>query len=131
MHGLKIIFAFFYDLLLLCAVWFVASIPFVLWQGEGFDKKPLILLAFQIYLIAITYIYLTHFWTQSGQTPGLKTWNLQLVREDGYLLTRHNANLRFALTALLFLIGWIGLLTSKKQLLQDSLSKTKIIRVKD
>lgn len=131
MHGLKIIFAFFYDLLLLCAVWFVASIPFVLWQGEGFDKKPLTLLAFQIYLIAITYVYLTHFWTQSGQTPGLKTWNLQIVREDGYLLTRHNANLRFVLATLLFLIGWIGLLTPKKQLLQDSLGKTKIIRVKD
>ncbi len=130
MTRFKIIFAFFYDLLLLLAIWFVAAIPFVLWQGEEFDKKPLILLAFQIYLIGVTYMYLTHFWTQSGQTPGLKTWDLQLVREDGYLLTRHNANLRFVLTTLLFLIGWIGLFTAKKQLLQDTLGKTKIIATK-
>ncbi|GKT11045.1 MAG: hypothetical protein ISEC1_P0008 [Thiomicrorhabdus sp.] len=130
MNGLKVIFAFFYDLLLLLAIWFVASIPFLLWQGEGFDQKPIILLAFQIYLIAITYAYLTHFWTQSGQTPGLRTWKLQLVREDGYLLTRYNANLRFILATVLFLIGWIGLFTAKKQLLQDSFGRTKIIAVK-
>ncbi len=131
MNELKIIFAFLYDLLLLCAIWFVASIPFVLWQGEGFDKKPLTLLAFQIYLIGVTYMYLTHFWVKAGQTPGLKTWRLQLVREDGYLLTRYNANLRFVLTALLFWIGWVGLFTAKKQLLQDTIGKTKIIAVKD
>ncbi|MCF6346299.1 MAG: RDD family protein [Thiomicrorhabdus sp.] len=131
MNELKIIFAFLYDLLLLCAIWFVATIPFVLWQGEGFDTKPLTLLAFQIYLIGVTYMYLTHFWVKAGQTPGLKTWRLQLVREDGYLLTRYNANLRFVLTALLFWIGWIGLFTAKKQLLQDTIGKTKIITVKD
>lgn len=126
----KIIFAFLYDLLLLLAIWFVAAIPFILWQGEGFDKKPLTLLAFQIYLIGVTYLYLTHFWTQSGQTPGLKTWDLQIVREDGYILNRYNANMRFVLTTLLCLVGWIGLFTAKKQLLQDSLGKTKIIAVK-
>lgn len=130
MTGLKIIFAFLYDLILLVAVWIVASIPFILWQGEGFDKKPLTLLAFQIYLIAIAYAYLTHFWTKSGQTPGLRTWKLQIVREDGYLLNRYNANMRFVLATFLFLIGWIGLLTSKKQLLQDSFGNTKIIAVK-
>ncbi|HIE40437.1 MAG TPA: RDD family protein [Thiomicrorhabdus sp.] len=131
MTELKIIFAFLYDLLLLCAIWVVATIPFVVWQGQGFDEKPLTLLAFQIYLIGITYMYLTHFWVKAGQTPGLKTWRLQLVREDGYLLTRYNANLRFVLSALLFWIGWIGLFTAKKQLLQDIIGKTKIIAVKD
>ncbi len=130
MTELKIIFAFFYDLLLLCAVWIFTAIPFVIWQGQGFEQKPLTLLAFQIYLIGITYVYLTHFWVKSGQTPGLKTWRLQLVRDDGYLLTRHNANFRFMLATLLFWIGWIGLLTPKKQLLQDIFSGTRIIAIK-
>jgi uncharacterized RDD family membrane protein YckC len=129
MNGLKIIFAFFYDLLLLGALWFVATIPFLIWQGENFAQQPWLLLAYQIYLIAITYVYLTFFWMQNGQTPGLRTWKLQLQREDGYLLTRHNSNLRFTLAALLFLIGWIGLLTPKKQLLQDILAKTKIVPI--
>jgi uncharacterized RDD family membrane protein YckC len=129
MNRLKIIFAFFYDLLLLCALWFVATIPFLIWQGESFAQNPLMLLAFQIYLIAISYIYLTFFWMQNGQTPGLRTWKLQLQSEDGYLLTRHNSNLRFTLATLLFPIGWIGLLTPKKQLLQDILAKTKIVPI--
>lgn len=129
MNGLKIISAFFYDLLLLCALWFVATIPFLIWQGESFTQKPFMLFAFQIYLIAISYIYLTFFWTQSGQTPGLRTWKLQLQREDGHLLTRHNSNIRFTLAALLFPIGWIGLFTPKKQLLQDILAKTKIVPI--
>lgn len=129
MNGLKIISAFFYDLLLLCALWFVATIPFLIWQGESFTQKPFMLFAFQIYLIAISYIYLTFFWTQSGQTPGLRTWKLQLQREDGHLLNRHNSNIRFTLAALLFPIGWIGLFTPKKQLLQDILAKTKIVPI--
>ncbi len=129
MNGLKIIFAFFYDLLLLCALWFVATIPFLIWQGESFAQTPLMLLAFQIYLIAISYIYLTFFWMQNGQTPGLRTWKLQLQSEDDHLLTRHNSNIRFILATFLFPIGWIGLLTPKKQLLQDILAKTKIVPI--
>ncbi len=129
MNELKIIFAFFYDLLLLCALWFVATIPFLIWQGESFTQNTLMLLAFQIYLIAISYLYLSFFWMQNGQTPGLRTWKLQLQREDGHLLTRHNSNLRFTLATLLFPIGWIGLLTPKKQLLQDILAKTKIVPI--
>ncbi|WP_127470364.1 RDD family protein [Thiomicrorhabdus aquaedulcis] len=131
MTSFKIIFALFYDLILLCAVWFVAAIPFVIWQGEGFEKDPIRLLGFQLYLLTITYFYLTYFWTQSGQTPGLRTWKMQLVRTDGYLLTRHNANLRFLLTVFLWPIGWIGLFTPQKQLVQDRLSHTKIIAVLD
>lgn len=129
MIAFKIIFAFFYDLLLLCAVWFVSAIPFVVWQGSNFESQPFTLLAFQIYLIAITYFYLSYFWVGSGQTPGLRTWKLQLVRNDGYLLTRQNANLRFVTATLLFWIGWITLFTSKRQTLQDTLAQTKIVPV--
>jgi len=125
MNELKIIFAFLYDLLLLCAIWFVATIPFVLWQGEGFDTKPLTLLAFQIYLIGVTYMYLTHFWVKAGQTPGLKTWRLQLVREDGYLLTRYNANLRFVLTASSFGLAGLVCLPPKNNCCKIRLAKQK------
>lgn len=127
----KILFAMFYDFILLLAVWFASAIPFVIWQGGGFADNDKITLAFQIYLIAITYIYLTYFWTQSGQTPGLRTWKLQLVTEDNYILSRHNANLRFLLVVLLIGISWIGLLMPKKQLLHDQLAKTKIVPVSD
>ncbi|HHT00194.1 MAG TPA: RDD family protein [Thiomicrospira sp.] len=130
MSGFKILFANLYDLLLLAAIWFVAAIPFVLWQGEAFENNAAVTLAFQIYIIAITYVYLTYFWTQSGQTPGLRTWKLQLVTEDNRILSRHSANLRFIYTILFFAIGWIGVFLPKQQLLQDRFAKTKIIAVK-
>lgn len=127
MSGFKILFANLYDLLLLIAIWFTAAVPFVLWQGQEFTDNPTVVLAFQIYIVAITYVYLTYFWTQSGQTPGLRTWKLQLVTEDNRLLSRHSANLRFIFTILFFLVGWLGLFLPKQQLLQDRLAKTKII----
>ncbi len=131
MLAFKIIFAFLYDLLLLTAVWFFAAIPFVIWQGGNFSSQPFTLLSFQLYLLAITYFYLSYFWIQTGQTPGLRSWKLQLVRKDGFLLTRQDANLRFITATLLFWIGWITLFTSKRQTLQDHLAQTKIIAVSD
>jgi len=129
MSGFKILFANLYDILLLLAIWFAAAVPFVLWQGEALESSGAVTLALQIYIIAITYVYLTYFWTQSGQTPGLRTWKLQLVTEDNRIPSRHTANMRFIFTVLFFLIGWIGLFLPKKQLLQDQFAKTKIIAV--
>lgn len=131
MSGFKILFANLYDLLLLLAIWFAAALPFVIWQGQALQDSSAIKLAFQIYLIAITYVYLTYFWTQSGQTPGLKTWKLQLVTENNTLTNRYYANFRFLWTILLFPIGWIGLFFGKQQLLQDRLARTKIIAVSE
>ena len=128
MRPFKIIFAFLYDLLLLCAVWFAAAIPFVIWQGPGFEKETVKLVAFQVYLLAITYVYLSYFWVLNGQTPGLRVWHLQILRQDGYIMTRHNANLRFLTGILLFPIGWLGLFIGpQKQTLQDLLAQTKIV----
>lgn len=131
----KIIFALFYDLLLLLAVWFVAAIPFLIWQGEGFETEPMTVLAFQIYLIGISYIYLSYFWLQTGQTPGLRTWKLRLIRTDNYLLTRRDATVRFVMSLLsiaTFGAGWLWLWFSKNhQTLHDQLSYTQIVDAKD
>ncbi len=130
----QIIFAFLYDLLLLLAVWFVAAIPFVVWQGDNLHTSPASMVAFQVYLLAITYLYLTFFWTARGQTPGFKSWGIRLQRQDGYLLTRHNANVRFLLVILLFAIGWIYLFIPQKNkpyllTLQDKFAGTAIVKV--
>jgi uncharacterized RDD family membrane protein YckC len=132
MLPIKIIFAFLYDLLLLLAVWFVSAVPFVLWQGESLQTNSNSMLAFQVYLLAVTYVYLTYFWTLNGQTPGLRVWKLRLQRLDGYIMTRHNANVRFLLGILLFPIGWVFLFIANnknnhRQTLQDKLSSTEIV----
>lgn len=132
MLAFKILFAFFYDLILLCAVWFVSAIPFVVWQGEKLQYSASATLGFQVYLLAITYIYLTYFWTQAGQTPGLRTWKLKLITSDNRLMTRNEANLRFLTGILLWPIGWIGLfLPVNHQTLQDRLAKTQIVSIEN
>ena len=129
MSGFKILFANLYDLILLIAIWFVFAIPFVLWQGKSFEENQAAVFAFQIYILGITYVYLTYFWTQSGQTPGLRTWKIKIVNADNTPLSRYNANLRFVFTVVFFLVGWIGLFLPKQQLLQDRFAKTKIVPV--
>ncbi|MDY0136043.1 MAG: RDD family protein [Thiomicrospira sp.] len=127
----KIVFALIYDLLLLLAVWFVAAIPFVIWQGEGFHTRPLALLSFQLYLLGVTYLYLSYFWLQTGQTPGLRTWHLRLQRTDDYLLTRQDATRRFAFSLLSVAtlgLGWLWMLRgNKNQTLHDKLADTYIV----
>ena len=47
-----------------------------------------------IYLICgVAYFYIWC-WHKGGQTPGLKTWRLKLVKEDGSLLNWREASLR-------------------------------------
>lgn len=127
MFAIKVILAFLYDFILLFAVWFAAAVPFVLWQGADFQQDAVKLLSFQVYLLAVTYFYLTYFWMQNGQTPGLRVWHLRLVDHQGYCLSRSQANLRFLLGILLFGIGWVTLFTSKRQTLQDILAHTHIL----
>ncbi|WP_232087836.1 RDD family protein [Hydrogenovibrio marinus] len=110
----------------------MAAIPFVVWQGENLQNSSSSMLGFQVYLLAITYVYLTYFWTQSGQTPGLRTWKLRLITQNNTLLTRTEANLRFLTGILLWPIGWIGLfLPSNHQTLQDRIAKTQILPVSE
>lgn len=126
---IKILFAFAYDFILLCAIWIAAAFPFVLWQGGGeqLSANPYAMIGFQAYLLGVTYVYLTYFWTHNGQTPGLRVWKLALVRKDHYLMPRYQANLRFILGVIFCWIGWVGVLTPWKTTLQDALSHTQIL----
>ncbi|AEG31224.1 RDD family protein [Thiomicrospira cyclica] len=134
MHKTKIIFALLYDLLLLMAVWFFVAIPFVLWQGNSIQTSSATLFAFQVYLLGTTYIYLSYFWLQTGQTPGLRTWQLQLVRTDGYILTRRDSYIRFLFSIISVAtlgLGWLWLFfNNRHQTFHDMMANTQIIAVK-
>jgi uncharacterized RDD family membrane protein YckC len=134
MHKTKIIFALLYDLLLLLAVWFFVAIPFVLWQGDNIQNSPATLFAFQVYLLGTTYIYLSYFWLQTGQTPGLRTWRLQLIRTDGYILTRRDSYVRFLFSLISVAtlgLGWLWVFfNNRHQTFHDMMANTQIIAVK-
>jgi len=94
--------AMFYDSLLLIALLMMLSYPYV-WLTGGEKPGLLIKTAYQLYLLAICFFFYTSFWVRGGQTLGLRSWRLKLVRNDGGPITWMIAFKRFA-------FAWVSLL---------------------
>lgn len=94
--------AMFYDSLLLIAILMMLSYPYV-WLTGGDNPGLMMKTAYQIYLLAICFFFYAGFWVRGGQTLGLRTWRLKLVRDDGGPITWVLALKRFA-------FAWISLL---------------------
>jgi uncharacterized RDD family membrane protein YckC len=58
---------------------------------------PAILMA-HIYLVLA--FYFMWYWTKTGQTLAMQTWRIQLVNEDGAIMKRSQALMRFAIGSL-------------------------------
>lgn len=118
-----------YEALLLVALIFVGSLPFVmLTQQMGPDlERPL----FQFYLVLLMGLYFTWQWRHGGQTLALKTWRLRVVTRDGAPLTWGHAVRRYALAlpgTLLFGAGFLWALADRERLfLHDRLAGTQIV----
>jgi uncharacterized RDD family membrane protein YckC len=131
--------AMVYELLLVTAVLFVASLPFLLFFLAGGAETGWRLLTgwkhvvFQLYLTGVLFAYFSAFWMRSGQTLAMKTWRIRLVRLDGGRLTLQQSALRFALAlAGLLLAGagfWWALFDRDRQFLHDRLAGTRLVRV--
>ena len=94
--------AMFYDTLLLLALLMMLSYPYV-WLTGG-DKPGLIVKTlYQFYLLAICFFFYAGFWVRGGQTLGLRTWRMKLVRDDGGPIT-------WAIALKRFVLAWISLL---------------------
>ncbi len=122
--------AMFYDALLLLALLMMLSYPYV-WLTGG-DKPGLaIKTVYQFYLLAICFFYFAGFWVRGGQTLGLRTWRMKLVRNDGGPITWAIAFKRFgfALVSLLCLgLGFLWATYDRDKLAwHDRLSGTRLI----
>ena len=120
-----------YDFLLFLAIWFIASLIFiVIVQDTSFANfRPI----YQFYSLSIIGIYFIWFWTHGGQTLAMQTWKLRVVAQDGKALT-----LRQAITRYLFAVVGItsfglgiiwALFDRDRKFLHDRLAGTRIIRV--
>ncbi len=83
--------------------------------------------------IVISFIFYAWFWTNGGQTLGMRAWNLYLIKPDGKFITWKIALIRYCVaiiswTAVGMGFAWI-LLNSRKQSWHDSISGTQIIFV--
>lgn len=120
-----------YDFLLFLAIWFIASLIFiVIVQDTSFTYfRPI----YQFYSLSMIGIYFIWFWTHGGQTLAMQTWKLRVVAQDGKALT-----LRQAITRYLFAVVGItsfglgiiwALFDRDRKFLHDRLAGTRIIRV--
>lgn len=101
--------AMLYDGLLVLAVLFMATLPFVALRG-GEPVEPDDNLVYQLTMLLVIYAFFAFFWTRSGQTLGMRSWRLRLETADGALPSWPQASLRFAVAIVSLLPFGLGFL---------------------
>ena len=127
--------AILYDTTLVAALLLFASALITLPVGlifgpeasAGLSQNPL----FRLWLLTIPPAFFIWFWTRGGQTLGMRSWRIKVIRNDGAPLTPRDAVLR-ALCALLswipFGLGFLwSLFDSEKLAWHDRLSHTRLV----
>jgi uncharacterized RDD family membrane protein YckC len=118
-----------YELLILLALVFIATLPFSYLFGDATHgwKRHLL----QGWVLTVTAAYFTWFWTRGGQTLPMKTWRFRLVAADGGPVAFRRALRRFALALLGFAALGLGFLWAfidrDRQFLHDRLAGTVLV----
>lgn len=120
-----------YELLLVTAVLFITSLPFLYLVGNAQTGWRHLL--FQAYLVAVLFAYFGTFWLRSGQTLAMKTWRIRLLGRDGARPTLEQALRRFGFAWLSLLLAGGGFLWAlvdrDRQFLHDRLAGTRLVRI--
>ncbi len=98
--------AMLYDSLLLVALLMLAALPVVVFFGGipgGWARY-----IFQLYLLAVWFLFFAWFWVHGGQTLGMRSWRLQLISVDGADIDWKTALLRFLFALLSALVLGAG-----------------------
>ena len=122
--------AIMYDALLVAALLFLATIPFIAIRGgepvESGDN-----LFYRVVLVLVVYAFFVGFWTRSGRTLGMQSWGLQLETADGGTPSVAAASLRFFATIISLVplgLGFLWQLWDRENLTwHDRISRTRIV----
>ena len=122
--------AIIYDALLVVALLFLVTIPFIAIRGgepvEARDNLP-----YQLCLAAVIYVFFVGFWTRSGRTLGMQSWGLQVETRDGQVPTVAQASIRLFAALISWLavgLGFLWQLWDKDQLTwHDRVSGTQLM----
>jgi uncharacterized RDD family membrane protein YckC len=118
--------AIFYDLLLLIAIFFLATAILLPFNAGEAIKSPLV---FPLYLYSIGFLFYGWFWTHGGQTLGLQAWKLRLVSNSSASISWQQAFIRYLSASLLLGFGFLWRIWQKdRKTLQDLSSQSYIIR---
>ena len=127
---LRRIGAMLYDGLLILALMFLTTLPFIAARsGEPVETSDNLL--YQVILAVVVFGFFVGFWTRSGRTLGMQSWRLQLVGSDGDRPGFGAATIRFFAALLSWLplgLGFLWQLWDSDQLTwHDRISKTRIV----
>ena len=122
--------AIMYDTLLVVAVLFMVTVPFIAVRGgepvEIGDNTW-----YRIALVIVIYAFFVGFWTRSGRTLGMQSWGLQLETMDGGRPTLATASVRFMAAIIswaTFGLGFLWQLLDRDKLTwHDRISGTRIV----
>lgn len=122
--------AILYDTLLVAALLFLATVPFIALRG-GEPVQPNENLLYRLVLAFVVYGFFVGFWSRSGRTLGMQSWGLQLQTREGQIPSATTASLRLfaALISLLPLgLGFFWQLWDPENLTwHDRISKTRVV----
>ena len=122
--------AILYDSLLVGALFFMATVPFIAVRG-GEPVETSENLLYRVVLLVVLYVFFVGFWSRSGRTLGMQSWGLQLETVDGRIPSVAAASLRFfaALVSLLPLgLGFLWQLWDPEKLTwHDRVSKSRLV----
>ncbi len=127
---LRRIGAMMYDTLLVVAVLWLATIPFIAFRGgEAVEIGENLL--YRIVLVLAIYGFFVGFWVRSGRTLGMQSWRLQLETRDGEKPGLAACSIRFFAALLSWAPAGLGFwwqLWDKERLTwHDRLSGTRIV----
>jgi len=128
--------AIFYDLLLLIALLFIATvIANALNHGEPIEPENRYYPLFVLCLLVISFFYYGWFWTHGGQTLGLQTWKMKLISNEHQNISWQQAFIRM-IAALCswscFGLGFVwSLFDGNKRTWHDMLSGSTLIDLRE
>ncbi|MBT8101113.1 MAG: RDD family protein [Gammaproteobacteria bacterium] len=122
--------AILYDTLLVLALLFLTTIPFIAARGgEPVDAESN--LFYQLTLIAVIYAFFVGFWRRAGRTLGMQSWGLQLEALAGGRPDIGTLTVRFLVAIVSWLplgLGFLWQLWDRDQLTwHDRLSGTRLM----
>ena len=122
--------AIVYDSLLIGALLFLATTPFIAARG-GEPAEIGDNLVYRLVLAIVIYGFFVGFWTRTGRTLGMQSWGLQLETREGGKPTLAKASIRFFAAILSWIpagLGFLWQLWDKDKLAwHDRISGTRLV----
>ncbi len=130
------LFAIFYDMFLLIAIYFMVSyVAIFLNHGKAIESSDTFYPLFVMVIVGLSYLYFAWFWIHGGQSLGMKTWQIQLRAEDTAVIDWKIAAIRFVSALISWAVVGMGFLwalfDSKNRSWHDLASKTVLIDLRE